>query len=125
MGLATNEINWRADNLAIGATQASAGSYTITINSISGRVAAAGTVNTSSSSKIVTGFDTKFTSAYSIGDEFVIEGSGTYGPYSTDIISSIASDTSLSLQNNAGVTTTGGQHFIYETECKSRWYIYS
>ena len=112
MGLATNEINWRADNLAIGATQASAGSYTITINSISGRVAAAGTVNTSSNSKIVTGFDTKFTSAYAIGDEFVLEGSGAYGPYSTDTISSIASDTSLSLQNNAGVTTTGGQHFV-------------
>ena len=112
LSLATNEVNWNSETLAIGATQASAGSYTLTINSISGRVAAAGTVTTTTTSKVVTGTDTKFTSAYSIGDSFVLEGGATYGPYSTDIISSIVSDTSLTLQNNAGVAVTGGQHFI-------------
>ena len=112
LALATDEINWNAQTFAISATQASAGSYTLTINSISGRVAAAGTVTTTATSKVVAGTDTKFTSAYSIGDNFVLEGSSTYGPYSTDIISSIVSDTSLTLENNAGVGTTGGQHFI-------------
>ena len=112
LALATNEINWNANTLAISATQASAGSYTLTINSISGRVAAAGTVTTTTTSKVVTGTDTKFTSAYSIGDNFVLEGGSTYGPYSTDTISSIVSDTSLTLQNNAGVATDGGRHFI-------------
>ena len=112
LALATNEVNWNAETLAIGATQASAGSYTLTINSISGRVAAAGTVTTTTSSKVVTGTDTNFTAAYSIGDNFVLEGGSTYGPYSTDIIASIVSDTSLTLQNNAGVAVTGGQHFI-------------
>tara|TARA_X000000368_G_scaffold12479_1_gene10091 strand:- start:254 stop:4915 length:4662 start_codon:yes stop_codon:yes gene_type:complete len=112
LALATSEINWNADTLAISATQASAGSYNLTINSVSGRVAAAGTVTTTTTSKVVSGTDTKFTSAYSIGDNFVLEGSSTYGPYSADIISSIVSDTSLTLQNNAGVATDGGRHFI-------------
>ena len=56
--------------------------------------------------------DTKFTAAYSIGDTFVLEGGSTYGPYEEDTIASIVSDTSLTLENNAGVGTTGGQHFV-------------
>ena len=112
VGLATNEIDWNSGTLAISATQGSAGAYNLTVPSISGRVAAAGTVTTSSSSKVVTGTDTKFTAAYAIGDKFVLEGDATYGPYSEGTIASIVSDTSLTLENNAGVTTTGGQHFV-------------
>ena len=112
LALATSEINWRSGTLAITNTQASAGAYNLTINSISGRVAAAGTVTTLSSSKVVTGTDTKFTAAYSIGDTFVLEGSNQYGPYEEQTIASIVSDTSLTLENNAGVGTTGGQHFV-------------
>ena len=112
LALATDEINWRSGTLAITNTQASAGAYNLTINSISGRVAAAGTVTASTSSKVITGTDTKFTAAYAIGDTFVLEGSDTYGPYEEQTIASIVSDTSLTLENNAGVTTTGGQHFV-------------
>ena len=112
MALATNEINWNAGTLAISATQGSAGAYNLTVPSISGRVAAAGTVTTSTSSKVISGTDTKFTAAYAIGDKFVLEGDATYGPYEEGTIASIVSDTSLTLENNAGVTTTGGQHFV-------------
>jgi len=112
LALATNEINWNAGTLAISATQGSAGAYNLTVPSISGRVAAAGTVTTSTSSKVISGTDTKFTAAYAIGDKFVLEGDATYGPYSEGTIASIVSDTSLTLENNAGVTTTGGQHFV-------------
>ena len=112
VGLSTDEIDWQSSNLAIGATQASAGAYNLTVNSISGRVAAAGTVTTTTNSKIVTGTDTKFTAAYSIGDSFVLEGSNTYGPYEEGTIASIVSDTSLTLEDNVGVATTGGQHFV-------------
>jgi hypothetical protein len=112
VGLSTNEFDWEASNLAIGATQASAGAYNLTVNSISGRVAAAGTVTTTSGSKVVTGTDTKFTAAYAIGDSFVLEGSNTYGPYEEGTIASIVSDTSLTLEDNVGVATTGGQHFV-------------
>jgi hypothetical protein len=112
VALATNEINWSAGTLAISATQASAGAYNLTVSSISGRVAAAGTVTTSTSSKVITGTDTKFTAAYAIGDTFVLEGDATYGPYSEGTIASIVSDTSLTLENNAGVATVGGQHFL-------------
>ena len=96
--------------MAITGTQSYSGTNTLTINSISGRVAAAGTVTASTNSKVVTGVDTKFTAAYSIGDTFVLEGGSTYGPYEEDTIASIVSDTSLTLENNAGVGTTGGQH---------------
>ena len=112
VGLATNEVDWTSGTLAISATQGSAGAYNLTVPSISGRVAAAGTVTTSSSSKVITGTDTKFTAAYAIGDTFVLEGDSTYGPYEEGTIASIVSDTSLTLENNAGVTTTGGQHFV-------------
>ena len=112
VGLATNEVDWTSGTLAISATQGSAGAYNLTVPSISGRVAAAGTVNTATDSKVVTGTDTKFTAAYAIGDKFVLEGDATYGPYSEGTIASIVSDTSLTLENNAGVGTTGGQHFV-------------
>ncbi len=112
VGLSTDEISWRGDTLAISDTQTSAGTYNLSINSISGRVAAAGTVTVSTSSKIVTGADTKFTAIYSIGDKFVLEGSSEFGPYNESTVASIVSDTSLTLENNAGIGTTGGQHFI-------------
>ena len=112
VALATNEINWNAGTLAISATKGSAGAYNLTVPSISGRVAAAGTVTTSTSYKVISGTDTKFTAAYAIGDKFVLEGDATYGPYEEGTIASIVSDTSLTLDNNAGVTTTGGQHFV-------------
>ena len=112
VGLATNEIDWNSGTLAISATQGSAGAYNLTVSSISGRVAAAGTVTTATNTKVVTGTDTKFTAAYAIGDKFVLEGDATYGPYSEGTIASIVSDTSLTLENNAGVGTTGGQHFV-------------
>ena len=112
VGLSTDEIDWSSAILAISATQGSAGAYNLTVNSISGRVAAAGTVTTATNSKVVTGTDTKFTAAYSIGDSFVLEGSNTYGPYEEGTIASIVSDTSLTLEDNVGVGTTGGQHFV-------------
>tara|TARA_B100001939_G_scaffold147945_1_gene128115 strand:+ start:1184 stop:5821 length:4638 start_codon:yes stop_codon:yes gene_type:complete len=112
VGLSTDENDWRASNLAISALQGSAGAYNLTVNSISGRVAAAGTVTTTSGSKVITGTDTKFTAAYSIGDSFVLEGANTFGPYDEGTIASIVSDTSLTLENNVGVATTGGQHFV-------------
>lgn len=112
IGLSTNVIDWNSGTLAIGNTQISAGEYNLTVNSISGRVASSGTVTSSTSSKVITGVDTKFTSAYSIGDLFVLEGAGQYGPYREGTIASIVSDSSLTLENNAGVSTVGGKHFV-------------
>ena len=91
---------------------ASTGSYKLTVPSISGRVAAAGTVTTSESSNIVSGTNTRFSSTYSVGDPFIIVGLGTYAPYIENQVASVVSDTSITLANNAGVTTSAVNHFI-------------
>ena len=98
---------------AITSTQATSGSYKLTVPGVAGRVAAAGTVTTSESSTAVTGTNTKFQSTYSVGDQFTIIGVGeTFAPYTSNEIASIVSDTSLILRNQAGITTTGVEHFV-------------
>ena len=111
--LATDESNFLSNIYTLGAP-GGAGSHTLTISSISGRVAAAGTVTTSNDSKVITGVDTKFTSAYAIGDNFILDpiASDTYGDYEVGTVASIVSDTSLTLESNAGITSTGVQHFV-------------
>ena len=111
VGLSTNESDFLS-NVYVDILNEGTGSYNLQISSISGRVAAAGTVTTSSSSKVITGVDTKFTSAYSIGDTFILDPSSTYGEYVTATVASVVSDTSLSLENNAGITTDGVKHFV-------------
>jgi len=110
--LADSEQNWLSLTNEISGAQASSGSYKLTIPSISGRVAAAGTVTISEDSKIVTGQDTRFTSTYAPGDDFIIVGLDTYSGYETNTIASVVSDTSLTLQSEAGIGTTGASHFI-------------
>ena len=88
------------------------GSYKLTIPSISGRVAAAGTITVSSDSKVVTGASTKFAATYAPGDPFVIVGIGSYANYVTNEVASVVSDTSLTLVNAAGITTSSVNHFI-------------
>jgi len=111
--LSTNESNFLSNIYTLGAP-GGVGSHTLTISSISGRVAAAGTVTTSNDSKVVSGTDTKFTSAYAIGDNFILDplASDTYGDYEVGTVASIVSDTSLTLESNAGITSTGVQHFV-------------
>ena len=111
VGLSTNESDFLS-NVYVQIINEGPGSYNLQISSISGRVAAAGTVTTSSSSKVITGVDTKFTSAYSIGDTFILDPPSTYGEYVTATVASVVSDTSLSLENNAGITTDGVKHFV-------------
>ena len=98
---------------AITSTQATSGSYKLTVPGVAGRVAAAGTVTTSESSTAVTGTNTKFQSTYSVGDQFTIIGvGGTFASYTSNEIASIVSDTSLILRNQPGITTTGVEHFV-------------
>ena len=70
VGLATNTESWQSgiNGITTGATSGT-GSYNLTINSIGGRVAAAGTIGiTSTTSTVVDGYDTRFSSNYSQGD---------------------------------------------------------
>lgn len=97
---------------SISGLPASSGSYKLTIPSISGRVAAAGTVSVSENSNIVTGTNTRFTSTYAPGDQFVIVGLTSYASYIDNQVASVVSDTSMTLSNNAGLTTTSVNHFI-------------
>jgi hypothetical protein len=110
--LASSVDNWRASINEITGVQGSTGAYNLTVSSISGRVAAAGTITTSENSKVVTGTDTRFTSTYSVGDPFIITGVGTYAGYITGEIASITNDSSLTLTDNVGVGLTGENHFI-------------
>lgn len=114
LSLSADEDDYEVGTTSITGVPGSAGSYTLSIASISGRVAAAGTVTTSTSSNTVTGTDTKFTSVYSIGDNFIMDSlpDNVYDTYKVQKITSIASDTSLILETNAGITTEGSQHFI-------------
>jgi hypothetical protein len=91
---------------------ASSGSYKLTIPSISGRVSAAGTIALTDTSNVVQGFNTRFSSTYSSGDSFVVVGLGTYASYFNNQVASVVSDTSMTLVNNAGITTVGAEHFI-------------
>jgi hypothetical protein len=91
---------------------ASTGSYKLVVPSISGRVAAAGTVTVSADSNVVSGTNTRFTSTYSPGDPFVIVGLTTYASYIENQVSSVVSDTSMTLANNAGIAATAVNHFI-------------
>ena len=53
------------------------GEYNLTVSSIAGRVSAAGTIGvTSTTSKVIDGYDTRFTSNYSQGDSFFLAGVG-------------------------------------------------
>ena len=110
--LADSKENWISSVNEITGSQPSVGSYKLTIPSISGRVAAAGTVTMTDNSKVVTGQDTRFTSNYSPGDDFIVVGLDTYSGYVTNTVASVVSDTSLTLQNQAGIGTTGAPHFI-------------
>tara|TARA_E500000318_G_scaffold43185_1_gene41132 strand:- start:4 stop:4671 length:4668 start_codon:yes stop_codon:yes gene_type:complete len=110
--LADSEENWLSSINEISGAQASSGSYKLTVPSISGRVAAAGTITTTLDSKVVTGQDTRFTSTYAPGDDFVVVGLDTYSGYISNKVVSVVSDTSLTLDNEVGIATTGASHFI-------------
>tara|TARA_A100001201_G_scaffold99205_2_gene85360 strand:+ start:974 stop:5956 length:4983 start_codon:yes stop_codon:yes gene_type:complete len=111
--LAASESDFDSQTYVIGAAS-TAGTYNLEIASISGRVAAAGTVTTATNSKVVTGTDTRFRSQYAIGDSFVLDPLPTYqyGDYEVGTIASVVSDTSLTLEDNAGITTSSAKHFI-------------
>ena len=110
--LASSVNNWRASINEITGVQGSAGAYNLTVSSISGRVAAAGTVSASENGTVVTGVDTRFTSTYSVGDTFIVSGIGTYTGYLTGEIASITNDSSLTLRDSVGVGLTGENHYI-------------
>ena len=110
LGIST--INAQIGINSITGVPGSSGSYTLTIPSISGRVAAAGTVTVSETSKLVSGQDTKFTSAYSVGDKFRVVGLGTYEGFIENEVASVVSDTSMYLREVAGITTVGVPHFL-------------
>ena len=110
--LATSENNYESGIGSITAGPSGSGEYKLIIPSISGRVAAAGNVALSEDSKTVTGTNTRFTSSYSVGDNFVIAGLGSFDAYTSNTIESIVGDTTLSLSNNAGITTTSIEHYV-------------
>ena len=111
--LAASESDFDSQTYVIGAAN-TAGTYNLEIASISGRVAAAGTVEASTSTKVITGYDTRFRSQYAIGDSFVLDPLPTYqyGDYEVGTVASVVSDTSLTLEDNAGITTSNAKHFI-------------
>jgi hypothetical protein len=115
LSLAASTSDWQSNNSSLTdpAAPGSLSEYNLTINSISGRVAAAGTIGISTSTtKIVDGFGTKFISNYKEGDRFIIKGSGTPATYIDTEISSVISDTQLRLSSPAGIATGNAQHFV-------------
>jgi hypothetical protein len=109
--LATNESNWLSRTNAI--TGTGSGSFNVKIFSISGRSAAAGTINSTSDSKVIDGTGTKFLSTYKIGDTFSMVSNGeTVNNYTENEVASIVSDTKLALLTNSGITTTSGNHYV-------------
>jgi len=103
-----------ANNGQSSITSAGSGTFRLNIPSISGRAAAKGTVTTTSSSNIVTGDNTKFLTSYKVGDSFTLLSEPTGSSlrnYSTNIVSSVVSDTSLTLNSPAGITTSSANHF--------------
>lgn len=88
------------------------GSFNLKVYSVSGKVAGVGSVTTSELSSIVTGENTKFRSTYKVGDTFSIVSSGsTINAYTDTVIQSIVSDTSMTLENTIGITTSGANYF--------------
>ena len=115
IGLATDVSDWQSSQNAITdpAQPASASTYNLSIYSISGRVAAAGTIGiTSTTSNVVTGYNTKFSTLYRSGDEFIIKGEGTPASYITNIVDTVSNDTRLQLLSAPGITTTSAEHFV-------------
>ena len=98
--------DWNSGISSITGIQTSAGSYKLTVPGIAGRVAAAGTVTTSTESKTVTGEHTKFLATYNVGDSFIVSGISTYDGYVEGEVASVLSDSNLSLVDNAGIGIT-------------------
>ena len=113
VSLADSVINWQNRVNVINDPAGGVGDYNLTVNSISGRVAAAGTIGiTTDTALVVNGYGTKFRSSYQVGDDFVIRGTGTPANYLTNVVSSVVSDTKLELSSVAGITTDNAQHFV-------------
>ena len=115
VGLATDVTNWQSGITAITDPAASAtpSTYKLNIYSIAGRVAAAGTIGISTdTTNIVTGVDTKFTTLYRPGDQFVIKGPGTPSSYISNTIDTISNDNKLTLLTAPGITTSAANHFV-------------
>ena len=113
VALANNLNDWAVKTSVITDPAGGVGNYNLTINSISGRVAAAGTIGiTTDNAIIVTGYGTKFRSNYQVGDSFVIRGTGTPANYLSNNVASVVSDTKLELTGPAGITTDNASHFI-------------
>jgi len=111
--LASSIENWQSQTNVISGLPASTGSYNLTVSSVSGRVAASGTIDLIQNSNVVTGTNTKFLSNYKVGDNFnVVSVGATVNGYISNRVSSVVSDTTLSLENVSGFTTTGAQHFV-------------
>jgi hypothetical protein len=114
-GLADSVNDWTAGINAITdpARPASNAEYEVSIPSIAGRVAAAGTIGvTTTSTKLITGYGTKFRSTYKNGDDFVIRGTGTPANYLFNNVASVVSDTILELVNAVGIVTDNARHFV-------------
>ena len=113
LGLSTTTEDWQAETSIISVPANANGNYNLTVNSIAGRVAAAGTIAiTSTTSSVVDGYNTRFTSNYSAGDDFFITGIGTLATYVKSVVASVVSDTKLQLQDAPGITTSGTSHYV-------------
>lgn len=103
--------NWETQSNAI--TASGSGSFKIEVFSISGRVAGLGTVGVTTTSTTVTGTGTKFQSTFKIGDNFNIVSTGsTVNNYIETEIKSIVSDTSMTLAESPGITTSGVKYYV-------------
>ena len=114
IGLAASPTDWQAQTSAITSGPATGtGEYNLTVSSIAGRVSAAGTIGiTSTTSKVVDGYDTRFTSNYSQGDSFFLAGVGTPTPYIEGTVASVVSDTRLQLEVAPGIVTNTANHYV-------------
>jgi hypothetical protein len=111
--LCANEQDAAGGTQASTGAPASTGSYNIQVYSINGTVAGIGQVSIADGSSVVTGTGTKFTTTFNVGDPFVIETEGsTINSLLSVPISSVVSDTSLTLDTAPGFAVTDVNYYV-------------
>ena len=113
VGLASETADWESRTSAISTSITATGSYNLTVSSIAGRVAAAGTIGiTSTTSTVINGYDTRFTSTYSQGDNFFLAGVGTPTPYINGVVASVVSDSKIQLEDAPNIVVENANHYV-------------
>ena len=98
---------------AISSLPSGGGSYSLSVYSINGTVAGIGLVDITDGNANITGTDTKFTTTFNTGDQFVVETTGgTVNSLISFTIETIVSDTELKLETAPGFAATGVNYYV-------------